>query len=105
MNRRQFVAGVASGLALGQWAAVARADELSPEVPKCIERGFDWLVKQQARDGHWECNGGQYPPVMTALAGMALLMEGSTLREGRFCDRLRRAVDWLVDHTRSNGLI
>ena len=34
---------------------------------------------------------------MTALAGMALLMEGSTLREGKYSDNIRKAVDWLMD--------
>jgi len=107
MNRRQFVAGAATGLALGRWAGFpeARADELSANVEKAVDKGLDWLVKQQQKDGSWSGNGGQFPPVMTALAGMAMLMEGSTLREGRFCERLRRAVDWLIDHTRPNGLI
>lgn len=107
MNRRHFVAGLASGLVLNRWIGLpsARADEITPEVQKTIDKGLDWILKQQQRDGHWECNGGQYPPVMTSLCGMALLMEGSTLREGKHCDRLRKAVDWLSDHTKSNGLI
>lgn len=105
MNRRQFVAGVASGLALGRWTPNAEANEVSPEVHQAIEKGLDWLVKQQHRDGHWEGNAGQFSPPITAFAGMALLMEGSTLREGRFADRIRRAVDWLLDTTKANGLI
>ena len=32
-----------------------------------------------------------------------MLMEGSTLREGRHADRLRRAVDWFLDNTRPSG--
>jgi hypothetical protein len=42
---------------------------------------------------------------MTALAGMCMLMEGSTLRDGRYADNLRRAVDWLMDRAQPNGLI
>ncbi|MBY0523361.1 MAG: terpene cyclase/mutase family protein [Gemmataceae bacterium] len=107
MNRRQFVAGAASALVLNKCLNLspARADEVSPEVQKAIDKGIDWLLKQQQRDGHWESPGGQYPPVMTSLAGLALLMEGSTLREGKHADRIRKAVDWLIDHTRPNGLI
>ena len=41
---------------------------------------------------------------MTGLAGMALLMEGSTLREG-VRRKLRRAVDWLMDRSQRNGLL
>ena len=46
-----------------------------------------WPRTEQA-DGHWEANGGQYPTTMTALAGMALLMEGSTIREGKYSQNI-----------------
>src|SRR5260370_34255132 len=42
---------------------------------------------------------------MTALTGMVLLMEGSTLREGRSCNNSRRAVDWLTERSQRNGLL
>ena len=42
---------------------------------------------------------------MTALAGMAMLMEGSTLREGKYSNQIRRAVDWFVDRAQPNGLL
>ena len=40
---------------------------------------------------------------MTALAGMALLMEGSTLKEGKYAAHLRKAVDWLIDKSNEGG--
>jgi len=42
---------------------------------------------------------------MTGLAGMALLMEGSTLREGKYSSNLRRAVDWFLERSQRNGLL
>jgi hypothetical protein len=42
---------------------------------------------------------------MTALAGMAFLCEGSTLREGKYRDNLRRAVNYLMDRSQANGLL
>ena len=42
---------------------------------------------------------------MTGLAGMALLMEGSTIREGKYGDNIRRAVDWLMARAQPNGMI
>src|SRR5579884_4049452 len=82
-----------------------RADELPAEYKQCVDKGLEWLAHQQARDGHWEAMGGQYPVSMTALSGMALLMEGSTIREGKYADRIRRAVDWLMVRSQPNGLI
>src|SRR5262249_41994413 len=71
----------------------------------CADRGLKWLAGQQARDGHWEAAGGQFASAMTGIAGMALLMEGSTIREGKYADNIRRAVEWLLDHTQPSGLI
>lgn len=85
--------------------ASARADEVPEKVKTAIDRGLKWFADQQNRDGHWEANGGQYPTAMTALAGMTMLMEGSTLREGKYADNLRRAVDWLMDRAQNSGLI
>jgi hypothetical protein len=82
-----------------------RADDLEKQYQDCIEKGLQYLAKTQQKDGHWEANGSQYPTTMTALAGMALLMEGSTLREGKYSDNIRRSVDWLVERSQRSGLI
>jgi RNA polymerase sigma factor (sigma-70 family) len=79
--------------------------ELAPAQRKAIERGLKHLAKQQFRDGHWETADGDLPVAMTALAGMALLMEGSTLTQGEHQDQIRRAVDFLIDRAQRNGLI
>jgi hypothetical protein len=95
--------------------SIARADELpsttdkekefKKKVEAATELGLKWVVDTQARDGHWEANGSQYPMSMTALCGMSLLMEGSTIKEGKYADNIRRAVDWLMDRAQNNGLI
>src|SRR3954471_3402262 len=92
-------------LALVAFAPRLRADEIPPKVQDAIDRGLKWVVDNQQRDGHWEANGNQYPASMTALCGMSLLMGGSTVREGKYADILRRAVDWLMDKAQPNGLI
>jgi hypothetical protein len=85
--------------------ASVRADEPSPEVKAAVVRGLEWVAKQQQRDGHWEAQGGAYPSAMTGLGGMVLLMEGSTIREGKYADNIRRAVDWLMERSQRNGLL
>ncbi len=81
------------------------AAERSLEVTDNIERGLRWLANAQSRDGAWTANGGQYPAAMTGLAGMALLMEGSTLKEGRYHENIERAVEWFVKRAQPNGLL
>jgi hypothetical protein len=74
-------------------------------VDRAVAGGLDWLVAQQSRRGSWTANEGRYPTAMTALAGTALLMEGSTTTQGRFAEPIRRAVDAVVARARPNGLI
>lgn len=85
--------------------SVARADEIPEDIQACIDKGLKWLVETQSRDGSWTANGGQYPTSMTALGGMALLMEGSTIREGKYSENIRRAVDWFMERNQANGLL
>ncbi len=42
---------------------------------------------------------------MTALAGTAMLAEGSTTTTGRYAPKIRLAVDYLLSKSRPNGLI
>jgi hypothetical protein len=96
-----FIAATHAVLCVG----VARADEVPEDVQKSIEKGLEFLDRTQHRDGHWDANGGQYPATMTALGGMCFLMEGSTLREGRFSQNIRRAVDWFMERAQPSGLL
>jgi hypothetical protein len=83
----------------------AGAEELSPKHREAVDRGLTWLVKNQHRDGHWSGVGDTYTTPMTALAGLALLAEGSTLREGRYAANLHRATDWMIGRAQPSGLI
>jgi hypothetical protein len=70
-----------------------------------VHEGLEWLAAKQARRGSWSANEGRYPTAITALAGIAFLMEGSTTSQGRYAEPIRRAVDYLVSRSRPNGLI
>jgi hypothetical protein len=80
-------------------------DPSRDKVRKGVERGLDWLAKKQSSEGRWTANDGSYPVAMTALAGMALLGEGSTTTQGKYAKHIRLAVDYLVSRSRKNGLI
>jgi hypothetical protein len=87
-------------------AGGARGDDLPPKYQEAVYKGLDWLAKQQFPDGHWEAQAGQpYPMAMTGLAGMAFLMEGSTIREGKYQQQIRKAVDWFMRRSQANGLL
>jgi hypothetical protein len=95
------------GLLVGLLPAT-KADEIPEKYRDTIRRGLDWIAKNQHKDGHWAANGDHHPVAMTGLAGLALLMEGSTTRDGRYATNIRKAADWLMDRSQKgnrNGLI
>jgi hypothetical protein len=98
---------LAGGLALVLSLAPnpACGEEIPREYRDTINKGLTWLARNQFKDGHWEGTNGQYAVSMTALGGMAFLCEGSTIREGKYRDNIRRAANWLMDRVQSNGLI
>jgi hypothetical protein len=77
----------------------------NPEVQRVVARGLEWLAAHQSRVGHWAANESRYPVAMTGMAGIAFLAEGSTTTQGRYAATIRRTVDYLVSHSRPNGLI
>src|SRR5262245_19021851 len=101
--RRACLLGLCCGLV---WATPsARADQVPARYRPAINKGLAWLAGKQARDGHWEMPGREYPVSLTALAGMSFLMEGSTPSRGRYARTVRKAREWLVSQAQPNGLI
>lgn len=86
-------------------AAASASSTPEPRRQHIISRGLDWIANSQSRLGHWSANEGRYSTAMTALAGIALLQEGSTTTQGKYALNIRRAVDYLCSRSRSNGLI
>lgn len=82
-----------------------QAAKKDPRVKAAAARGLEFLAREQRRQGYWEANGGQYRVAMTALAGTAMLAEGSTTTKGKYAENIRRAVDYLIDMSQPNGLI
>lgn len=109
MDRRGMLRGLAAAAGAGwlgggvvptAWAIDGR----DPKVRRAVQRGLDWLARNQSGRGFWDAQG-QYRAPMTALAGIAMLCEGSTTTQGRYARSIRRAVDYLVSRARPNGLI
>src|SRR5208282_3510518 len=65
-------------LMLAPMQSRARADEIPEKYRKAVEKGLEWLAGRQTEKGYWAAAGEQFPISMTGLAGMTLLMEGST---------------------------
>lgn len=102
---RHLIIGIISLGMMFAWTVGADAGAQDPRVRRAIDRGLQWTAGMQSQLGHWTANNGQYPTAMTALAGVALLSEGSTTTQGKYAHNVRRAVDYLISRCRPNGLI
>ena len=89
--------------AVGQERKAAVVDQ--KKVDESVAKGLEYLRKNQSADGSWSSQGGMYPTTMTGMAGLALLMEGSTCREGKYAVPISKAVDWYLKRSQSNGLL
>ena len=76
-----------------------------PKITLAVSRALDYLAREQRRQGYWEANNGQYRVAMTALAGNALLCEGSTSTRGKYASNIRAAVGYLIEMSQPSGLI
>lgn len=80
---------------------------INPETVAAIDRGLSYLARKQDRQGSWSNLGGYgaYPVPMTALAGLALLMDGNTTTQGRYAPQVDRAARYLQRSSLPSGLI
>ena len=86
----------AAAVLLGFWASAPRAQAApGPKLPelmdektvKAVDLAIKYLVNTQRGNGAWFSTagagyGGTYPAVMTSLAGLALIANGSTPESG-----------------------
>jgi hypothetical protein len=111
MNLRAALLPILLAATLPLLAEKAEAGSRDPEIARVASRGLEWLAKRQSGQGgargrgRWTANDGRYPTAMTAMAGIALLCEGSTTTQGKYSSNIRRAVDYLLSQSQPNGLI
>ena len=76
-------------------------------VESSISRGMSWMAEAQAPNGGWgagthsrqdirDPHAVQTDPATTALVGMALLRNGTTLSKGNYADNLKKALEYLL---------
>ncbi len=96
-----------AGMGRTALAAKRLPKHITPETEAAIEKGLQFLARQQGRDGAWRAKGnmGSYPVSMTSLAGLAFLAHGDTTTQGKYAPNIDRATRYLMASATNSGLI
>ena len=124
MQRRKFLRLASSGLVLsclsvddwlvasplrgagGGGVETSGLEFITPATQAAINRGLEYLAKNQQADGSFVTTGFYRQNVaVTALAGMACLASGSTPGRGRYGKVLDKVVKFLLENTDASGFI
>jgi len=74
------------------------------ELDASVERGLAWLATKQLVDGSFDSNlNGQ--PAVTSFCLMAFLSQGESPSDGKYQKELSKAIDFIADQQKPNGLI
>ncbi|MFO0902734.1 MAG: squalene--hopene cyclase [Pirellulales bacterium] len=98
---RRILAGFAMLLALWPCAATrAEGDwEITPESEAALQRGLEWLARNQGRDGNWDSNDLG----LVGMGALAYLSAGHLPGRGPYGEVVQRALDHVVTHAHKSG--
>ncbi|MCG8449122.1 MAG: terpene cyclase/mutase family protein [Pirellulales bacterium] len=97
------------GQCLAQQVTDATASQVLSEdewrqVDEAVDRGLDWLARQQLRDGSFETIPTGQPGV-TALCVMAFMSHGHLPGHGPYGQQLSKAIDYIMSVQKRNGML
>lgn len=78
---------------------------ITPAAERAIQRGLDYLARQQLPDGSFGSGAYRGNVAIAGLAGMAFLASGSTPGRGPYGRNISRVIDYLLAHTDASGFI
>lgn len=83
---------------------IARAEgewEITPQSQRALERGLEWLAKNQGAEGNWQSNDLG----LVSMGALAFLSAGHTPGRGKYGQTVDKALDYVLRNARPNGLL
>ncbi len=81
------------------------AEEITVKLEEAIQRGFEFLRRQQKADGSFgQGRFGEHIGV-TSLSAISLMADGNLPGRGDFGDNVRKALDFVLAHATETGLL
>ncbi len=77
----------------------------TPKSEAAVTKGLEFLAARQQPDGHWNSGNYNADSAISGLCTLAFLAAGHQPGRGKYGPLLDKAVDYLADSVRANGLI
>lgn len=94
----------ASPAAPARTSAITSGDdewEITPESTKAVERGLEWLAKNQGPQGNWNSRDLG----IVSVGALAFLSAGYTPDKGKYGHNVRKALDYVISNAKPSGLL
>ena len=78
--------------------AASRPEDITPEAQKAIDRGLQWLSRNQSRSGAYK-HGSQDAVGITGLAGIAFMAGGHVPGRGKYGKNVEDCVKYVLKNT------
>lgn len=103
MTVRGFLVGLTITVLLGQPAVLlAEGDwEVTPEGQVALQKGLDWLARNQGPEGNWESNDLG----LVSMGALAFLSAGHMPGRGPYGENVERAIGYVVRNAKPSGLL
>jgi hypothetical protein len=89
-------------LAQGAKSAWAQGeDEITPESEAALEKGLQWLARNQGAEGNWGCSDLG----LVAMGALAFMAAGHAPGRGRYGRELERALEFVISRAKPSGLL
>lgn len=90
------------GITVAPSAAYAEGEwEITPQSEAALERGLEWLARNQGREGNWESNDLG----LVGMGTLAFLAAGHMPGHGKYGDHVQRALDFVLKNAQPTGLL
>ena len=74
--------------------------KLDPETKKVVDKGLEWLAKQQGADGSWGDSRYPHNTAVTGFALLAMMSNGNVPNQGKYGSEVAKATRFLIASSR-----
>lgn len=102
-RRDALVAALVCGVVLGgsSRASAQGDDEITPQSEAALERGLDWLARNQGPEGNW----GSSDLGLVSMGALAFMAAGHAPGRGKYGRELDKALEFVVSRAKPSGLL